>query len=353
MHLKRDEWSMKQGFLDRHSKIHYIGKCIRHFNDETFIDRVLLADENPYEIEFVELGDNNPDKLIQVIPNIYYLDGFCAEFRNTLKLLAYADRYGFIPYVLYDKNYIYKEDTLIFGTDNPFEYYFNQTCDLTYDSVMHSANVVFAEKKHTKLVDLKCGIMPYSYEMNQDNINWLGEIYKKYIQINSFSMKKITMDYENLLGGSIKVLGVHHRGTDYKKAYKYHPKYVTVEEKIAEVESIEEDYDRIFLATDDREAGELFRKRFRSKVCFYEDVYRGEGSVSVAFSLDGRENHKYLLGLEVLRDVYTLSLCEGLIAGISQVAYCAQIMKKGMGGEFSYFKIIDKGINASGPIFRA
>lgn len=343
---------MNREFLSRHNKLHYIGKCIRHLNDKDFINKTLFTDKNPYEIEFCELGNKNPDKVIFMIPNIYHYNGFCAELRNTLKLLAYADRYGFTPYVYYNMDYLYRENTLLNGTDNPFEYYFNQTCNLSYENVMHSANVVFAEKKHSQMIDLKCGIKPHSYEMNMSNVDRLGEIYKKYMQINPFSMQKIRADYEKLLNGDIRVLGVHHRGTDYKKTYKYHPKYVTVEEKIAEIEQVEEKFDKIFLATDDQEAIDVFQKRFGDKVCYYEDVYRGEGNVSVAFSSDVREYHRYLLGLEVLRDVYTMAQCEGLIGGISQVAYCAQIMKRGMGSEFSYFKILDKGINDSGPIFK-
>lgn len=344
---------MEQGFLNRHNKIHYIGKCIRHFNDETFINKVLFADKDPYSVEFKELGEENPDKIFFLIPNLVCLDGFCAELRNTLKLLAYADRYGFTPYVYYGKDYLYTEKNALNGTDNPFEYYFEQTSCISYESVMRSSNVILAEAKHAQMIDLACGIKPHSYEMNEKNANRLGEIYKKYIRINPFSMQKINADYRELLGENWRVLGIHHRGTDYKKTYKYHPKYVTVEEKIAEIEQVQEKYDIIFLATDDREAIEVFQKRFGSKVRYYRDVYRGEGSTSVAFSNDGRANHKYLLGLEVLRDVYTLAQCEGLIAGISQVAYCARIMKKAWGAEFSYFKIIDKGLYANGPLFKA
>lgn len=344
---------MNQGFLNRHNKIHYIGKCIRHFNDEAFINKVLFADKNPYNVEFREFGEENPDKIILLIPNLVCLDGFCAELRNTLKLLAYADRYGFTPYVYYGKDYLYSEDKLLNGIDNPFEYYFEQTSCISYESVMRSSNVILADAKHAQMIDLICGIKPHSYEMNEKNINSLGEVYKKYIRINSFSMQKINEDYEELLEGNVRVLGVHHRGTDYKKIYKYHPKYVTVEEKIEEIEQVQEKYDRIFLATDDQEAIEVFQKRFGSKVCYYGDVYRGDGNTSVAFSNDKRVNHKYLLGLEVLRDVYTLARCEGLIAGISQVAYCARIMKRAMGTEFSYLKILDKGVYGNGPLFKA
>lgn len=75
---------MNQEFLAKHNKLHYIGKCVKHFNDKDFISKVLYSDKNPYEIEFVELGKKNRDKVILVIPNVYHLNGFCAELRNTL-----------------------------------------------------------------------------------------------------------------------------------------------------------------------------------------------------------------------------------------------------------------------------
>ena len=66
---------------------------------------------------------------------------------------------------------------------------------------------------------------------------------------------------------------------------------------------------------------------------------------------DGRKCHKYRLGLEVIRDMYTLAMCGGLVAGISQVAVCAQINKLAMGKEFEDLIVIDKGINRNAKNF--
>ncbi|MFI3202283.1 MAG: hypothetical protein R3Y54_12335, partial [Eubacteriales bacterium] len=40
----------------------------------------------------------------------------------------------------------------------------------------------------------------------------------------------------------------------------------------------------------------------------------------------------------------TLSLCDGLVAGMSQVSIIARITKKSMGDEYRMLDIIDKGI---------
>lgn len=58
-----------------------------------------------------------------------------------------------------------------------------------------------------------------------------------------------------------------------------------------------------------------------------------------------RVEHKYLLGLEVVRDMYALSYCNGLIAGLSQVSICSRIVKKSRKEEYEYLKIIDHGLN--------
>ena len=41
-----------------------------------------------------------------------------------------------------------------------------------------------------------------------------------------------------------------------------------------------------------------------------------------------RENHHYLLGLEIIRDVYTLAACRGFVCGMSYVGFMVQIIKR-------------------------
>ena len=52
-----------------------------------------------------------------------------------------------------------------------------------------------------------------------------------------------------------------------------------------------------------------------------------------------------MLGVEVLRDMYSMAECDGLVAGLSQVSYAARIQKKSMGSEYEDLVILNKGIN--------
>ena len=56
-------------------------------------------------------------------------------------------------------------------------------------------------------------------------------------------------------------------------------------------------------------------------------------------------------GYEVLRDMYALAFCDGLVAGLSQVVNCARIVKESSGEEYDTLCIINNGINISGKQF--
>ena len=100
----------------------------------------------------------------------------------------------------------------------------------------------------------------------------------------------------------------------------------------------------LLLATDDTGALKEFERCFGGKLSYYKDTFRSDADTSVAFSEDSRENHHYMLGLEVLRDRETLSRCGALIAGLSQVSLAARIRKAGLNKEYQDLCIIDPGI---------
>ncbi|HAP19661.1 MAG TPA: hypothetical protein DCR27_00105 [Lachnospiraceae bacterium] len=343
---------MNQRFLDKHKVIHYLGKCLKHIGDKEFMTYVLAEEKNPGRISFQCWGDENQGKTIMIIRNAYPLNGFFAEFRCTLKLLAYAERYGFVPYIIYDDSYLYAEPKGIYGVHNPFEYYFSQPSGLSYESAMHSFNVVEAEIRHSHMIDKKYGIHIASYETGEDYMGELASVMKKYIQLNERTHAYMEKNLSKVIHNGERVLGFHHRGTDYKKGYKIHPKYITLEEKMLIISEAISEFDKLFVATDDAAAMETLKEKFGDKVYGYQDVFRSEGDVSVAFTGSDRENHKFYLGLEVLRDMYTLACCDGLVAGVSNVSMCARIAKKSMGQEYAYLRILDHGINKKGKYFK-
>ena len=51
------------------------------------------------------------------------------------------------------------------------------------------------------------------------------------------------------------------------------------------------------------------------------------GNETVMRSINKRANHHYKLGYEVLRDMYTLSECQGIVAGLSNLSIFFRICK--------------------------
>lgn len=338
---------MNQNFLDKHKKIHYLGKCVKNINNDVFVNRFIEFGKDPYSIQIVNKGTENRGKIVMLITNNYPLNGFFAEFMDTLKLLAYADRLGFEPYVLYKNDFLYFEE----GDTNTFDEYFVQPTQLTLNLVNHSCNLFESSLEHSYLFDIEHAWKPGKYLFDEKYINDLALVMQKYIKLNEFTESYIQDSMTRLFRNNNKILGVHHRETDFKAGYRNHPSYISVEEKMNEIDLIQDKYDLIFIATDSKNAIDKFRKRWPDKVVYYTDVFRSDGEVSVAFSDDDRKDHKHLLGLEVLRDMYTLARCDGLIAGISKVSVCAQITKKNFNQDYEYIKILDNGINQTGKYF--
>lgn len=74
-------------------------------------------------------------------------------------------------------------------------------------------------------------------------------------------------------------------------------------------------------------------------------MLRSDGENGIHYKENKRKNHHYLLGLEVLRDAYTLAACDSLLAGMSNVSLAVQYIKLSEGAEFKEIEILDHGIN--------
>ncbi len=323
--------------------------AFKHGSDGDYIRKAVQTD--PAVFQFHELGNENKDK------NIYFVkmgdsgDGFFAEYNRLLMYLYTADKFHFTPVVYFTEKFLYREDHPVNGSDNPFEYYFLQPAGVKVSEIEKSRNVVFSEYVHTlqkELVELKNGL--YGYD--DSYIEMIGRINEKYIRMNSVVSGFVDQGFERICKGTDpeRIIGVHFRGTDFKKGLDAHPVFMGPERQIKKVRELMEDkgYDRVFLATDDLEALNEFRDCFGDKLSFYDDVFRSDKDTSVAFLNDSRENHHYRLGLEVLRDMETLSRCGALVAGLSQVSLAARIRKSGTGREYRDLCLIDPGVVKNG-----
>lgn len=325
--------------INRHEKLRYLDLCLHHVNDALFRARVLGRDENTLALQVHHDGDQTG--ILYRIRIGHKGDGFFAEYRRMLNYLYYADQLHLIPYMEFTQDYTYAEDHPVNGHSNPYEYYWEQPCVRNEEISRYRYEVV---NRECDLSYVRSVQMQNGYDLPEEYVVAIAGIIKKYIRPNA-QTKEMMNKADAFLGGR-RTLGVHVRLTDFKQNYYGHPTCITPDQHLqAAREAIAQyGFEQVFLATDDVETVHMFEEAFGDRLLTYEDVTRSDGSVSVAFSKVDRENHRYLLGLEVLRDMYTLSICDGLIAGKSQVSICAYLHRR-VTGDYICRMILDAGYN--------
>ena len=334
-------------FKNKLEQLKFAVYCYKKGQDSRFVRTVrqLTGKNNLIYVE--SYGDKRNDDTVFFIDMEESHSGFFAEHNRLLAMLYFADKYDMKPVVKYHKGYCYAEKQPVNGTMNPFEYYFEQPSGISLEELKSFKRVFRSRKENSYEVNKLCDD-PNGYTRSEEYLNEMARITAKYIRLNSIVKEKMDAEILELLKNDAgKALAVHVRGTDFKQNFNGHPVSVGTDEYLeTAVRTFESGaYDKVFLATDDSEALEKFSKQFGDKLAFYKDVVRSKGDDTVMHSRLERKNHHYLLGYEVLRDMYTLAACDGLIAGLSQVSYAARIQKKSTGKEYSDLIILNKGIN--------
>ncbi len=344
-------------FVKNRLSLYYAYKVIKGFRNKEFKLDVIRMNECDLILNFKNYGPLHPDKNILYIYNDSDVRGFFSLFFLVLDGLALAERYHLEPVVRWGEHTLYAQANPINGSGNPFEYFFQQVSEVSADEVFRSSRVMlFADANRQSDYN-----QPYSVasqiaaKADQENQFILSNahLYSKYIRFKPEVADYIYKQGQSVLKGK-NVLGVHVRGTDFNKGYLNHAKAVSIDQYIeATKQALEEgQYDSIFLATDEEAALERFQREFGSRLTYYSDILRSRNGEALHFSENARENHKYLLGLEVLRDVMSLASCSGLIAGLSNVSLASRVIKTANDGGYAYCNIINNGFHVNGVRFR-
>ena len=307
-------------------------------------------------LEICHNGSVDYGKIIYVIKENCDHDGFCATLRFILCYLIFAEQHGLVPKIVLSEDFVYYDEEKSKDISNPWEYYFLQAED-SYDET-NAKNVCYGNYYQMQMIRERYDMSAYKAEnyYNGEILGICSPLVKKYFVLRP----EIISDAEEMLrkvrekGG--KILGIHFRGTDYKYGYNGHPVYIDEAQMIAEIKmAIEsEEFSVLFLATDDASICDKIESCFREKeVLLFRDVYRSVGDRSVAFCESERKYHHYLLGYEIARDMYTLSLCDGLLAGKSSVGFISNLYKHSRNEEYEFMHIIDNGNQVSDRQFLA
>ncbi len=313
--------------------------------DENYIQKVSAFDEKADTIQIRHNGDEDYGKIIYVIKENSGVDGFCATVGFVLCRLIYATQHGFAPVIRLTKEFAYYDEEMSREIANPWEYYFVKSDDYDENRALH---VCYSNYYHMNEIREKYHYGAYDEENYHDVklFNVCSPIIREYMVLKPSVVKEASDLLKPIKEKGGKVLGVHFRGTDYKKGYNRHPVYVDEDQTIEEIRKAMDTgkFEAVFLATDDAEACDRIRKALPDTlILIHENVYRSDGDESVAFSTGNRKNHRYLLGLEIARDMYTLSLCDGLVAGKSSVGFLSNLYKHSRNEEYEYLHIIDNG----------
>lgn len=313
-------------------KIRFLFVCLSHIFDYEYVEKFLIEEK---KIVFHK-GKLYPEKIIYFIDLSKYECGFFAQYRCILAFLEYADKMKYIPVIKMNTK-MYKDKE---SRENIYNLFFEQPTEVQIKDEKKLKNIIYSDFVHLKFISNK---EPVGYVINDEQIKKEAYLKSKYVKYKPSVNESIQREMKILLtGNESNVLGVHIRGGDYFQNWKEHPSVITVKEYIDYIENALKtgEFEKIFIATDDSRCLEFMKNYYNGKVVSYEDVSRSDRDVGIHYT-----NRSSRIGYEVLRDMYTLSQCGGLIAGNSQVSIVARIEKYSRNEKYRYINIIDKGLN--------
>lgn len=280
-------------------------------------------------------GEANQDKTFYLMSKqIRKRNGLLSIMFSFLEQLDFVDRNGYIPVAdMQSFSNQYLEDEKI-GFENSWEYYYEQLSEYSVNDVINSKNVILG-------YDDPC------YQINIEqryDLRRMSTLYKQYIKIKPAILNEILSEYGDIVLNGPDTLGVLYRGTDMiSLQLKNHPIQPALDELIISTKKYMKDLNlsRVFVSTEDNDAIIRFREEFGSALYYTNQLrYSDTGSKWIADLSNGRQNDKYLRGLEYLTTIEILSKCDSLIAGVSAGSVCALIMND---FKYSHYKLLDKG----------
>ena len=324
--------------------------------DRKYINRVAAYNDDSDYLEIKHNGNIDYGKIIYVIKENCDHDGFCSALRFIMCNLIFAEQHGLAPKIVLTDRFAYYDAEKSKEISNPWEYYFIQAEDDIDEN--NALNVCYGNYYQMQMIRERYDINAYKIENyhNEEIFRICLPIVRKYFVLKPEIISQATEMLKKAKENGKKVLGVHYRGTDFKSGYNGHPICIDDEQLMEELAKAIETggFTAVFVATDDISiCGKIKESLKNTEVLMFPDVYRSDGNKSVAFTENERKFHHYLLGYEIARDMYTLSLCDGLLAGKSAVSFMSNLFKHSRNDEYEYMHIIDNGNYASDKPFVA
>lgn len=299
-------------------------------------------------ISVVTLGQKNPNSIILLTERNSGSGGFCAEWVYWLNRLCFSEHMGFLHCFNWTGSQFFVEDSM--QNKNIFEHYFEQPYGLNVTDVKQSKHIVVDKNSiDYGYYDVFAPGRDDDYMITDDDFYSLAQMQKKYIHVEAKLKEEIARDIAQMIGTD-NILAVHARGADAQVRYADHPIPIGIDKYIEETEKSMAliGADKVFLATDDNNILKAFIEKYQERVIYYKDVERSDGVRMSCYGERQRKQHHYRLGKEIIKDVYTLAACKGLVCSASYVSYMARIIKVARGETYQTINQICSAKRTSG-----
>jgi len=247
--------------------------------------------------------------------------GFAGNIFITLNALTHTSKDDKLFVDMESHECVCTEKEMIHDTMNSWEYYFEQTT-INKDEPVTNFNSLISANIHYENRDVF---------MYPQNFIELKEKFFNSFQLKPYLVKLLDDYYEENIKGKV-TLGMQVRLTDMKHYHNVSP----VSSYIDRVKGIlknKPEIEQIFLATDDGTIIESIRESLDVPVLCYENMFRADDANPHLHPYDrfkdGREQHRYKLGIECIQEIFTLAKCDYLFkADISSVSIIASILSE-------------------------
>lgn len=245
-------------------------------------------------------------KIMYIDKGLYDYAYFDVAFLNNMLSLIVTSIYkGYVPVVeLKDRQEGWTNWDTFF--EQPFKYYLNGDKQIV--------------NSQTEIGDIR---VSYDVSFNERKIAIWCKIYNDFVVFNEETRKYVENEYDRLLKGKGKILGVKTRGSDFTILKPFgHPIQPEINDVIdlCKQKVNELGYDYIYLASEEKSVENLFELNFPGKVIVNKRVYYDEiinkNNYQHAWQIHvNNENDIKIRGLEYLSSIYLLSKCDALIGG--------------------------------------
>jgi hypothetical protein len=274
-------------------------------------------------------------------PNIVEC-GLATTIRCVLSHAKYAEEHGVTLIMDYKnrKNPYLRDDEV--GKVNAWDYFFEQPCGVALESAEGCENVFLTEENQLPISPTDS----VEFYTNDACVAYWRNIYRKYIRLSENAAQFIENQRREVFGANGehsgksrgRVLGCIVRGTDYIQGRPLnHPVQPLPEDVVQKAKEVmaEQGYEKLFLATEDANVLELFRKEFGDRLLYVQQQRYRDGKTPLALQEGyAAESDPKTEGLKYLSVIYLLAGCDGLIGGRCGITTIAYLISDGF--EYEY-----------------